>query len=135
MTERSKAIEAPLISVVDDDESMRQALESLLKSIGFRVAVFTSAPEFCEAPEFHTSDCLILDVRMPGMGGLALQKRLLEKSSPVPVVFISAHGERNERKQALANGAIAFLQKPFDDSSLLDSVGDAIKSKDGEGRK
>ena len=135
MTERAKAIEARLISVVDDDESVRQALESLLKSVGFRVAVFTSAPDFCEATEFHTSDCLILDVRMPGMGGLALQKRLLEKSSPVPVVFISAHGERNEREQALANGAVAFLQKPFDDSSLLDSVGNAIKSKDGEGRK
>ena len=119
----------PHVAVIDDDESMREALESLLKSVGFRVAIFASAKEFLNAIEHDVPDCLILDVLMPGMNGLELQKKLNEDSIRIPIVFISAHGEAGEKAQALAAGAIDFLHKPFSEDSLLGAVGAAIKSE------
>jgi FixJ family two-component response regulator len=119
----------PIISVVDDDESMREALESLLKSVGFRVVIFASAKEFLKAIEHDVPDCLILDVLMPKMNGLELQKKLVEENSRIPIVFISAHGEAGEKEQALAAGAIDFLYKPFSEDSLLGAVSTAIKSE------
>jgi FixJ family two-component response regulator len=120
---------APLILVVDDDESMREALQSLLKSAGFRTGVFASAEDFLIGDNHHAADCLILDVRMPEMNGLELQIKLIAEKSRLPIVFISAHGEANEKEQALAAGAIDFLQKPFSEASLLGAVSTAIKSK------
>ena len=120
---------ASLVCVVDDDESMREALESLLKSVGFRAAIFASAKEFLNAIENDVPDCLILDVLMPEMNGLELQKKLNEESIRIPIVFISAHGEADEKEQALAAGAIDFLHKPFSEDSLLGAVGAAIKSE------
>ena len=119
----------PLVAVIDDDESMREALESLLKSVGFRTAIYASAKEFLNAVKKDVPDCLILDVLMPEMNGLELQKKLLEENIPVPIVFISAHGETGEKAQALAAGAIDFLHKPFSEDSLLGAVGAAIKSE------
>ena len=119
----------PLISVVDDDESMREALESLLKSVGFRAAIFASAKEFLNAIEHDVPDCLILDVLMPEMNGLEMQKKLIEENRCIPIVFISAHGEAGEKEQALAAGAIDFLCKPFSEDSLLGAVGAAIKAE------
>ena len=127
----SRAGTAPLVSVVDDDDSMREALESLLKSIGFRVAVFASARSFLAAGDVpRRADCLILDVRMPEMNGLELQAQLLAENYAVPIVFVSAHSERDEKETALARGAIDFLQKPFDEESLLGAVRAAVAAKD-----
>ncbi|HEV2801837.1 MAG TPA: response regulator [Pyrinomonadaceae bacterium] len=120
---------APLILVVDDDESMREALQSLLRSVGYDTSLFASAEDFLTGDNRHSADCLILDVRMPEMNGLALQNRLIAEKSRLPIVFISAHGEAGEKEQALAAGAIDFLQKPFSESSLLDAVSMALKSK------
>lgn len=120
---------APLVGVVDDDESMREALESLLKSVGFRAAIFASAKEFLNAIEHDVPHCLILDVLMPEMNGLELQKKLIEENIRIPIVFISAHGEAGEKEQALAAGAIDFLYKPFSEDSLLRAVGATIKSE------
>jgi FixJ family two-component response regulator len=119
----------PLVAVVDDDESMREALESLLKSVGFRVVIFVSAKEFLKAIEHDVPNCLIVDVLMPEMNGLELQKELIQQNSRIPIVFISAHGEAGEKEQALAAGAIDFLYKPFSEASLLGAVGAAIRSE------
>ncbi len=129
MINQSQENAVPVISVVDDDESMREALESLLKSVGFRLTIFASAKEFLNAIEHDVPDCLILDVLMPEMNGLELQKKLIGENIPVPIVFISAHGEAGEEAQALGAGAIDFLHKPFSEDSLLGAVGAAIKSE------
>jgi len=117
---KSQEKAAPLVCVVDDDESMREALQSLLKSVGFRTAIFASASEFLNAKKSSETDCLILDVRMPEMNGLELQQKLVAENSRVPIVFISAHSEADEKAQAIAAGAIDFLYKPF--SSTLSNL-------------
>lgn len=108
---------------------MRESLRSLLRSVGFRATIFASAEEFLLREDHLTADCLILDVRMPEMNGLELQRRLVAEKSPPPIVFISAHDEAYEKEQALAAGAIDFLQKPFSEDSLLSAVSTAFKSK------
>lgn len=127
--EKSEEQTAPLVAVVDDDESMREALRSLLKSVGFRTAVFASAEDFLNSGERDELDCLILDVRMPQMNGLELQQKLVAEASRLPIVFISAHSERGEKERAIAAGAIDFLSKPFSENALLEAVGAAIESK------
>ena len=127
--ENSHRKSAPLVAVVDDDNSMREALESLLKSVGFRTAIFASANEFLNADENTKPDCLILDVRMPEVNGLELQRKLVSENRRLPIVFISAHCEADEKEQALSAGAIDFLYKPFSDESLLCAVERAIKTK------
>jgi FixJ family two-component response regulator len=117
-----KVSEPPLISVVDDDESVREAIESLLKSVGLRVAVLASAEEFLSSPHLEVTDCLILDVRMPGMNGLEMQRQLRAANSRIPVIFITAHGDEEARAQALAAGAVAFLHKPFSEDALLSAI-------------
>src|SRR5919108_6100314 len=101
-----------LISIVDDDESVREALKSLLDSVGFRSEVFGSGEEFLNSPFVAQTDCLIADVRMTGMSGLELQDRLNAANSPIPIVFISAHDDREARARGLRGGAVDFLQKP-----------------------
>jgi FixJ family two-component response regulator len=112
----------PLISIVDDDESVRQALKSLIDSIGFRAEVFGSGEEFLNSAYVLQTDCLIADVRMAGMNGLELQERLNASGSPIPIVFISAHDDKDARVRGLRAGAIAFLQKPFSEDSLLGAL-------------
>ena len=112
----------PLISIVDDDESVRQALKSLMDSVGFRAQVFVSGEEFLNSAYVLQTDCLIADVRMTGMSGLDLQERLNAAGSSIPIVFISAHDDNEARTRGLRAGAIAFLQKPFSEDSLLGAI-------------
>ena len=113
----------PVISIVDDDESVRTALKSLIDSVGFRAEVFCSGEEFLKSPFLSQTDCLIADVRMPGMTGLELQERLHAAGASVPIVFISAHDDKEARARGLRAGAIDFLQKPFSEESLLGAIG------------
>jgi FixJ family two-component response regulator len=113
---------SPVISIVDDDESVRQALKSLIDSVGFRAEVFGSGEEFLKSPSLSETDCLIADVRMPGMSGLELQQRLSANGATIPIVFISAHEDRDARARGLRAGAIDFLQKPFSEDSLLRAI-------------
>jgi FixJ family two-component response regulator len=112
----------PLISIVDDDDSVRQALKSLIDSVGFRAEVFGSGEEFLNSAYVLQTDCLIADVRMTGMSGLELQDRLNLTGSRIPIVFISAHDDKEARTRGLQAGAIAFLQKPFSEDSLLGAI-------------
>jgi FixJ family two-component response regulator len=112
----------PMISIVDDDDSVRTALKSLIDSVGFRAEVFGSGEEFLKSPCLAQTDCLIADVRMPGMSGLELQERLHDAGSSVPIVFISAHDDKEAQARGLRGGAIAFLQKPFSEDSLLGAI-------------
>lgn len=116
----------PLISIVDDDESVREALKSLIVSVGFRAQSFRSGEEFLNSPYVSETACLIADVRMPGMTGLELQDRLNAAHSSIPVVFISAHDDQEARARGLRGGAIAFLQKPFGEDSLLGAITDCL---------
>jgi FixJ family two-component response regulator len=118
--------EAPLISIVDDDESVREALKSLIDSVGFRAELFSSGEEFLNSTYVSETACLITDVLMPGMSGLDLQDRLNAAHSSVPIVFISAHDDKEARARGLRGGAIAFLQKPFSEDSLLGAITDCL---------
>jgi two-component system response regulator FixJ len=119
--------ETPLISIVDDDESVREALKSLIESVGFRTEVFSSGENFLNSDHFGDTDCLIVDVRMPGMSGLELQERLNAVHSLIPLIFISAHGDEEVRARALQAGAVDFLQKPFSEDSLLKAIDVSLK--------
>ncbi|MFL5309840.1 MAG: response regulator transcription factor [Myxococcales bacterium] len=115
------------ISIVDDDESVREALKSLLKSVGFNAEAFGSAEEFLKSGQLAGTACLILDVRMPGMSGVELQDRLTASHDGLPIIFISAHADEDARQRALANGAVEFLQKPFSDEALLNAIDAAVR--------
>jgi FixJ family two-component response regulator len=115
------------ISIVDDDESVRESLASLLRSVGFEVRAFASAQDFLTSGQPHATGCLLLDVRMPGMSGLELQERLAAADVRVPIVFLTAHGDEEARARALRAGAIEFLTKPFSEKALLDSVHAALR--------
>jgi FixJ family two-component response regulator len=114
-----------LIAIVDDDQSVCEGLESLLKSIGFRTETFASAHDFLGSPQLPNVSCLILDINMPNMSGFELQKQLVAKH-PVPVIFITAHGDRSTEQQVSEAGAIGLLRKPFSDEALIDALGSAI---------
>ena len=119
----------PLISVVDDDESVRESLSGLIRSVGFGAKVFASAEEFLTSNRLLDTDCLILDVRMPGMNGLELQRRLTASHMSIPVIFITAHGDEEARVRALNGGAVEYLLKPFSEEALLSAIDAALKSK------
>jgi FixJ family two-component response regulator len=119
----------PMISIVDDDESVREALWGLVRSVGYTVSTFASAEEFVNSDQLSKADCLILDVAMPGMGGIELQRRLVADHSPVPVIFITAHEDEEIRAQALRNGAEAFLIKPFSEDALLGAIQGALSAQ------
>ncbi|HSE87830.1 MAG TPA: response regulator [Candidatus Binatia bacterium] len=123
---------SPLISVVDDDDSVRESLRGLMRSVGFAVAVFASAEEFLSSDDLRNTDCLILDVRMPGMNGLDLQRELGEAHHQIPVVFVTAHGDEEMRQRALNGGAVDYLLKPFSEEALLNAIDSALKSKGNE---
>jgi FixJ family two-component response regulator len=119
----------PLISVVDDDDSVRESLSGLIRSVGFGVMVFASAEEFLKSNHLSHTNCLILDVRMPGMNGLELQHRLAASHSSIPVIFITAHGDEEARVRAINGGPIEYLLKPFSEDALLKAIDTALKSK------
>jgi FixJ family two-component response regulator len=117
-----------LIAVVDDDEAIREATESLIRSVGFRVVVYASAEDFLRSSHLPVTACLIVDVRMPGMSGLELQRQLTTANYSIPIIFITAHGDADTRARALRAGAVAFLDKPFSDEVLLGAVQGALQS-------
>ena len=117
-----------LIAIVDDDDSMRGAIEGLLKAVGLPAQAFPSAEEFLKSGKQHHASCLIADIRMPGMSGLELQAKLNADHCRIPTIFITAHGDAKMRMQALRAGAVEFLSKPFDDEALLESVRAALES-------
>ncbi len=122
------AIQSKLIAIVDDDDSVRIALEGLLKSVGLLAQAFESGEEFILSGQQSETGCLIADIRMPGMSGLELQRRLNAEGFRIPIVFITAHGDAKMRMQALRAGAVEFLAKPFDDEALLGNVRAALES-------
>ena len=117
-----------LVAILDDDDSMRTALQGLLKSAGMPAQAFASAEEFLKSGQQHETACLIADIRMPGMSGLELQAQLNAEHCRIPTIFITAHGDAKMRLQALRAGAVEFLSKPFDDEVLLESVRAALES-------
>jgi FixJ family two-component response regulator len=120
----------PLISIVDDDHSVRESLARLIRSVGFGVQVFGSAEEFLGAPAGRLADCLILDIRMPGMSGLDLQEQLAVTDRELPVIFITAHGsDQGVRARALAAGAVDYLLKPLSEEEVLHALDAALSSK------
>jgi FixJ family two-component response regulator len=116
------------VAIVDDDDSMREALGGLLKAVGFPAQAYASAEEFLKSGQQHHTSCLIADIRMPGMSGLELQARLNTERCKIPIIFITAHGDAKMRIQALRAGAVEFLSKPFDEEVLLESVRAALVS-------
>ena len=116
----------PVISVIDDDKSIRTAIYNLLRSLGYIIHVFPSAEAFLESPQLHNTWCVIADVRMPGMSGINLQFRLRSDGNPVPFVFVTAVPEESVRARALEYGAICFLTKPFNEDSLIACLGKAL---------
>jgi FixJ family two-component response regulator len=117
-----------MVAVVDDDESYRAAVQRLLKSAGVPVRSFASAEDFLKSGQQHETGCLIADIRMPGMSGLDLQAKLNTEHCPIPIIFITAHGDEEMRLQAMRGGAVKFLAKPFDGAILLESVRVALQS-------
>jgi FixJ family two-component response regulator len=115
-----------LISVVDDDESIRRTTTFLIQSFGFRAAAFESAQTFLKSGHLHDTACLIVDVQMPGMNGLELQSELAAAGYDIPIVFITAYENKVSRQQAMQGGAVAFLGKPFSDEQLLQTVRSAL---------
>jgi FixJ family two-component response regulator len=118
-----------LISVVDDDQSVVEGIVSLMESVGYAATGFVSAEDFLNSPQFRRTACLILDVRMPGMGGFELQRRLAAGNDRTPIIFITAHGDHDISAEALRRGAVAFLRKPFSQESLLDAVRSALAQR------
>jgi FixJ family two-component response regulator len=114
--------------VVDDDDSMRSAVQDLLEAVGLPASGFASAEEFLSSGKQHETACLITDIRMPGMSGLELQAQLNAERCRIPIIFITAHGDEKMRLQARREGAVEFLSKPFDNEVLLDGVRAALES-------
>ena len=112
-----------MISIVDDDESVREALQGLIRSVGYAVKVFASSEEFLNSEHLKHTDCLMLDVRMPGMRGPELQRWLLTNGYKIPIVFITAHGEDREvRSRTLRDGAVDYLLKPLSEEAVLNAI-------------
>ena len=122
-------MKVPVISIVDDDESFRRATTNFVRSLGYTAATFASAEEFLSADAVRRTDCLITDMQMPGMTGLELQTRLTAEGHRLPIIFISAFPEMKARAQALAAGAAAFLDKPFNDDKLITCLSRALAAR------
>jgi FixJ family two-component response regulator len=118
-----------LLSVVDDDEMLRESLPELLREFGFAARAFSSGQEFLSSNYVDETRCLILDVAMPEMSGLDLQQELKRRGQAIPIIFISGQKDEHVRKQAFRQGAVNFLYKPFSDSDLLEAVNAALDGK------
>jgi len=116
-----------LIAIVDDDSSVQTALQDLIESEGLSPLCFGSAEQFLSSGVQHKAACLIADIRMPGISGLELQAKLKAEQCPIPIIFITAHGDAKMRIQAMRDGAVEFLTKPFDNAVLLETVHAAIE--------
>ena len=122
-----KSQEKPIVFVVDDDVSVRESLESLIEFAGWRPETFSSAQDFLARSRTNTPSCLVLDVSLPGLNGLELQKLIASERTDMPIIFITGHGDVPMTVQAMKGGAVEFLTKPFDDEVLLTAIGHAIK--------
>jgi FixJ family two-component response regulator len=116
-----------VIAIVDDDPSVRRGLQRLIRSMGWKAETFASAQEFLARPRTEASSCVVLDLQLPGLSGLDLQKRMAEVGLETPIVFLTGHGNIPASVQAMKAGAVEFLTKPFDDQQLLDAIQEAIK--------
>jgi FixJ family two-component response regulator len=116
-----------LVSVVDDDESVRESLPDLLRQFGFAAEAFSSAEAFLASEVVSKTSCLILDVAMPGMSGPDLQEELIRRQQEIPIVFVTGHGDRTVRPRLLAQGAVECLFKPFSEAALLDALNAALR--------
>jgi FixJ family two-component response regulator len=123
---KSQPVTVPLISIVDDDSSLVDAIVSLLQSIGYEAEGFLSPAEFLQSPRLLDADCLILDVRMPAIGGLELQQRLAAMNHQIPIIFVTSYDSDEVRNQAFQAGAVGFLSKPFSQESLFKAVRGAL---------
>ena len=127
MSANVKGFAKTLVCVVDDDSLARESTTRLLRSFKFNVKALASAEEFLNSDCLAETACLILDVRMPGMSGLELQRQLAVSNSDLPIIFITAHEDEDQRRQALEAGAVAFLYKPLFEEALLDAIDTALK--------
>jgi FixJ family two-component response regulator len=116
----------PLVAVIDDSESVRESLPDLLQQFGFAVQAFSSAEEFLGSTAVSESNCLILDVGLPGMSGPDLQQELIRQGQDIPIVFITAQGDKSLQPRLVARGAVACLFKPFSDTALLEALNAAL---------
>ncbi len=116
------------VYIVDDDQAIRHAMELLMRSVGLDYEIFHSGDEFLESHSNDRAGCLVLDIRMPGLGGLELQEKLLEMGSTLPIIFITGHGDVPMAVEAMQKGAVDFIQKPFRDQELLDRISEALKT-------
>ncbi len=126
MTELDK--QAPTVFVVDDDPAIRIAMQALMESVHLQHEIFGSADEFLEQYSDDRGGCLVLDIRMPGLGGLELQELLVQRRNTLPIIFITGHGDVPMAVEAMQKGAVDFIQKPFRDQDLLDRIHDALKA-------
>jgi FixJ family two-component response regulator len=126
--QEKRTVERALVSVVDDDESVRESLPDLLKEFGFEARAFSSAQEFLASDCVNRTGCLILDIAMPGMTGFDLQRELQRRSQKIPIIFITAQADVALRARAFQGGAAGFLLKPFSDTALLASVEAALRT-------
>ena len=124
----------PLISIIDDDEPMREAMKGLMRSLGYRVEAVASAQEFLSARHIRRTSCLITDMQMPGMTGLELHQRLLASGKPIPTILITAYPDNGVRERALAAGVIGYLSKPFEQDDLLACIHSALTHAHSGGR-
>jgi FixJ family two-component response regulator len=115
-----------LVSVVDDDESLRESLPDLLRELGFAAEAFASAEEFLTSPSLSETSCLLLDIRMPGMSGPKLQSELTRRHHSIPIIFMTAHAEETDRPRLVARGAVDCLIKPFSESALSEALEAAL---------
>jgi FixJ family two-component response regulator len=122
----------PAVTIIDDDESVRIATKSLLRSLGYAVYTFTSAEDYLRSPRVNDTSCLIADVQMPGMTGTELQRHLLSQGRRTPMIFITAYPEEKIRARVLEAGAVAFLSKPFDEQTLTACLDQALKGTEDD---
>jgi FixJ family two-component response regulator len=123
-----------LISVVDDDESIRRTTTLLIQSFGFQAAAFESAERFLQSGQLRETSCLIVDMQMPGMNGLQLQRHLAASGYRIPVIFITAYDNKESRQQAMQAGAVAFLSKPFNDELLLETIRATLRDRESSAK-
>ena len=123
-----------VVSVVDDDESIRRTTTLLIESFGFRAAAFESAESLLKSGQLQETSCLIVDVQMPGMNGLQLQRHLAASGYKIPIIFITAYDNKESRQQAMQAGAVAFLSKPFNDKLLLETIRATLRDDEGSAK-
>lgn len=124
--QQAHAAASQTVYIVDDDPAIRVGMQALMESVNLRHEIYSSADEFLQQDKQHRAGCLVLDIRMPGLGGLELQDELIKRGSTLPIIFITGHGDVPMAVEAMQKGAVDFIQKPFRDQELLDRVRDAL---------